>query len=195
MTVGNVAKFAFALVVLTSGLFIPTDKSAQAGMSDGSSVAVDAKGNIRVPPVDYRKDWAAIGSWSVADDSGKIGAKGIHIVYTQPETIAAFRKDGKFPDGAILIKELLTTATADMTTGTVSRANEKAGWFVMIKDSANRFPGHNLWGDGWGWAFFEADDRNKTTSTDYTTDCIGCNIPAKSNDWIYVEGYPALNSR
>lgn len=73
-----------------------------------------------------------------------------------------------------------------MTTGTVSRAHETVGWFVMMKDWTNRFPENKLWGDGWGWSFFAADDRVNTTSTDYKTDCIACHVPAKANDWLYV---------
>ena len=91
----------------------------------------------------------------------------MHVVYTQPDSVAAFRKTGKFPDGAILIKELFSTNTEAMTTGTVSRANQTTGWFVMVKDSTNkRFPGNKLWGDGWGWAFFDGKNRAKTKTTD-----------------------------
>ena len=41
----------------------------------------------------------------------------------------------------------------------------------MIKDAKGRFPGNDLWGDGWGWALFEAKDPKKNVATDYTTDC------------------------
>jgi hypothetical protein len=73
----------------------------------------------------------------------------MHVVYTQLDTVVAFRKTGKFPDGAILIKELFSTNTDAMTTGTVSRAHKTSGWFVMVKESTNkRFPGNKLWGNG-----------------------------------------------
>src|SRR5690242_4926964 len=48
------------------------------------------------------------------------------------------------------------TTTKDMTTGTVSRAGTLAGWFVMLKDNVGRFSGNKLWGDGWGWSWFDA---------------------------------------
>src|SRR4029453_19265410 len=53
-------------------------------------------------------------------------------------------------------------------------------------------PGNPLWGDGWGWSWFDADKPLKTTSTDYHTDCQGCHVPAKATVWIYVNGYPVL---
>ena len=114
------------------------------------------------------------------------------MVYASPGTIAAYRKDGHFPDGTVLVKEVFKTTTKEMTTGIVSSAGALAGWFVMVKDNVVRFPGNKLWGEGWGWSWFDATNRAKTTSKDFRTDCLGCHIPAKTTDWIYVFGYPGL---
>ena len=108
----------------------------------------------------------------------------------QPKAIAAYRKTGKFPDGAVLVKELLNAKTGPMTTGTISWGHEIEGWFIMVKDTKSRFPGNKLWGDGWGWSLFDAG-KNLTTK-DYKAECLGCHIPANRNDWVYVEGYPIL---
>ena len=51
---------------------------------------------------------------------------------------------------------VLRGAPTDMTTGTVSSAGALAGGFVMAKDNVGRFPGNKLWGDGWGWSWFDA---------------------------------------
>jgi Cytochrome P460 len=79
--------------------------------------------------------------------------------------VAAYHKDGHFPDGTVLVKEVFKTTTSNMTTGTVSSAGTLAGWFVMVKDNAGRFPGNKLWGEGWGWSWFDATNPQKTTST------------------------------
>ena len=81
---------------------------------------------------------------------------------------------------------------APMTTGTVSRAGTLRGWFVMVRDTKNSHPGNRLWGDGWGWAWFDAANPSETTSTDYEVDCKGCHVPAEATEWVYVEGYPPL---
>jgi len=151
---------------------------------------VDGAGNMHVP-TDYRSTYQVLGSWAVAAD-GSPGAKQLHVVYASPGTVAAYRKNGRFPDGAVLVKEVFKTTTRPMTTGTVSSAETLAGWFVMVKDGAGRFPGNKLWGDGWGWAWFDAAAPGKTTSTDYKTDCLGCHTPARASDWIYTHGYPVL---
>jgi hypothetical protein len=164
--------------------------STAATDSQKAETVVDASGNLRVP-ADYRTTYQSLGTWAVAADQGE-GSKELHIVYASPGTIAAYRKDGRFADGAVLVKEVFETATAPMTTGTVSHAQELKGWFVMVKDSKDSHPGNKLWGDGWGWSWFDAADRSKTTSTDYKADCLSCHVPAQASDWIYVNGYPPL---
>ena len=159
---------------------------------DGTAAAVvDDKGNMHVP-ADYQTAYQVLGSWAVAADEGP-GSKEMHMVYASPGTIAAYRQNGQLPDGTVLVKEVFHTTTEDMTTGTVSSADALAGWFVMVKDDVGRFPENKLWGDGWGWAWFDAADPLKTTSTDYTTDCRSCHVPAQASDWVYTHGYPSLN--
>jgi Cytochrome P460 len=41
-----------------------------------------------------------------------------------------------------------------------------------------------LWGDGWGWSWFDSGNPTKTTSTDFRDDCLGCHVPAQATDWI-----------
>ncbi len=148
-------------------------------------------GAIVVPP-DYRTDFAALGTWSIAGGEEGGGAAEHHVVYAPQEAVAAYRANGTFPDGAVIVKELFSTVTEDMTTGHVSRESSTVGWFVMVKDAQGRFPDNPLWGEGWGWAYFEAADPSATISTDYRRDCRTCHVPAQKTDWIYVQGYPTL---
>ena len=116
----------------------------------------------------------------------------MHNVYARPEDVQAYRRDGKFPDGAILVKDVTTVGSEKLTTGQSTWTKDIKIWFVMVKDSKGRFPKNDLWGDGWGWALFEAKDPKKNVATDYTTDCRTCHVPAKKDDWVYVRGYPVL---
>jgi hypothetical protein len=94
----------------------------------------------------------------------------------------------------VLVKELLTATTNTMTTGEVSHATETEGWFIMIKDTQGRFKGNGLWGDGWGWALFNADEPATTATEDYKAECLPCHVPAENDDWIYLRGYPELRN-
>ncbi len=122
------------------------------------------------------------------------GASGFHDVYTERENVEAYKKDGKFPDGATLVKELRAHESGDFTTGEgVSHStNGLKQWFVMVKDSENRFPENANWGAGWGWALFKPDSKDINASTDYEADCIGCHIPAEATDYVYTQAYPML---
>jgi hypothetical protein len=155
-----------------------------------AEAVVDPNGNLHVPDA-YRTTYQLLGSWAVAAGQGQ-GSKELHVVYASPGTIAAYRESGGFPDGAVLVKEVFQAATGQMTTGTVSHADNLKGWFVMVKDSKGRHAGNKLWGDGWGWSWFDAANPSITTSTDYRADCQPCHVPARTSDWIYIAGYPPL---
>jgi hypothetical protein len=151
---------------------------------------VDAEGQISLPD-DFRNQMVHLGSWFVPEGD----ASGFHDVYTEAETAAAYRQTGEFPDGATLVKELRASKSGNYTTGAgVSHATGTIKqWFVMIKDRQGRFPDDPLWGEGWGWGLFKADSPDVNSVTSYQTDCLGCHVPAKATDWIYVEGYPTLS--
>jgi hypothetical protein len=150
---------------------------------------VDKTGNIR-KPADYRDHYQSLGTWAVLDPTGNQ----LHVVYASPGAAEYYRKNGKFGDGTVLVKEVIGTDHAKMTTGDAYRASAMIQWFVMIKDEKHRFPNSGLWGDGWGWALFKADAPDKQVATDFKKDCKPCHVPAQSTDWIYVQGYPVLKS-
>ena len=81
----------------------------------------------------------------------------MHLTYASPGTAEYYRQNKKFPDGAVLVKEINGTDHAQMTTGDAHWATGIKQWFVLIKDDKHRFPNNPLWGDGWGWALFKAD--------------------------------------
>lgn len=153
--------------------------SSIAFSQDSFSPYVDAEGSIGFPD-EFRTSMAHLGSWFVP--SG--GASGFHDVYTERESLKYYQEHGNFPDGAVLVKELRASQSGDYTTGTGVHHSTDAikQWFVMIKDTQNRFSGNPLWGDGWGWALFKPDQPKLNVATDYKLDCLGCHIPAKQSD-------------
>src|SRR5262245_36194479 len=196
MKIAHAACVAALAPVAAVGLaFLSWAAGGQAGLRlsrpDGRLEAVvDAKGELQVPS-DYRAAYEFLGTWAIAADKG-VGSQGLHNVYATPGAIAAYHQSGHFPHGTVLSKEVYAPATAWMTTGTVSHAETLKGWFVMVKDTKNGHPGNPLWGDGWGWSWFDAGNPTKTTSTSYKKDCLSCHVPAQATDWVYTSGYPPL---
>lgn len=154
------------------------------------SAYVDGSGEISFPE-GFRTSMVHLGSWFVPEGP----ASGFHDVYSEKSSAEAYRKTGKFPDGATLVKELRASHSGSYTTGNgVSYATgELKQWFVMIKDSKGRFETSSLWGDGWGWALFKPGDKDTNVASNYKTDCLGCHQPAKDKDWVYTEAYPTLS--
>ena len=176
------------IVICAAVLGVPATTAAA---NESFSPHVDDEGNISFP-TGFRTTMVHLGSWFVPDG----GASGFHDVYTEKESVDAFRKTGKFPDGATLVKELRASESGDYTTGS-GVSHSTAGlkqWFVMIKDSQGRFADNPLWGDGWGWALFKPDDMHTNVASNYQADCLGCHQPAKSRDWVYTEAYPILSA-
>ena len=73
---------------------------------------VDAKGNIRKPQ-DYRGRYQVLGVYAVLDPKGS----DMHYTYASPGTAEFYRKNGRFADGTVLVKEVLSTSHAQLTTG------------------------------------------------------------------------------
>ena len=152
---------------------------------------VGKDGAITRPSADIRRDWSHLGSWAVLDKESP--AHGIHDVYAPKTVVQAFRATGRYPDGAVLVKEIRAFETATLTTGEVAYAGAPAVWFVMVKDSTGRFEGKNpLWAKGWGWAMFKADDPTKQVAESFEASCEGCHTPVANSDWVFQSGYPTL---
>jgi hypothetical protein len=187
--VSLVAIAAVGLALQSSG--VNGEREGRMSRADGKrEPVVDAQGNLHVPS-GYRASYEFLGTWAIAVEKG-VGSSEIHNVYATPETIAAYRKGHHFPEGTVLIKEVYEASTGPMTTGTVSHARTLKGWFVMVKDSKNSHPDNMLWGDGWGWSWFDAANPTATTSTNYKQDCLSCHVPTRETDWVYTSGYPTL---
>lgn len=175
------------LLLLLGGALFGVDSG---GETKGVLPFVDSDGTIHFPGR-VRNDWVHLGSWGSADLNS--ADPGQHDVYTQPESLEAYRKTGKFPDGAVLVKEVRKIESAHMTTGPVTWAGAEVLWFVMIKDSTNRYAEKSPnWGEGWGWALFNVGETEKNASSNFRADCIACHVPARTTDWVYTQGYPSL---
>ena len=155
----------------------------------GFSPYVDAKGNISLPK-DYRTSFLHLGTFSVASTTEKEAAE-LHNVYTRKEDWFAYQKDKKWPDGAIIVKDVYVASSENLTTGRSSWASKIKVWFVMVKDTTHRFPDNESWGDGWGWQLFEGKDNTKRASEDYRADCRTCHVPARKTDWLYLDRLPS----
>ena len=182
---------AVVLVGLIASWFSPISSTARAAEALKAQ-SVEAEAVLQVPAVDYRKDWVQLGTFSVLADKPAAGAKEFHVVYTARQNVDEYRETGRFPDGAVLLKDVFNTRTEALTTGTSSYAGDLVGRFLMIKDGTGKLGAGPRFGDGWGWAFYEGAETRRTVTTDYKIDCLSCHEPARGQDLLYIQGYPLL---
>ena len=115
----------FGLVILMG---YPSVNSQRTERFNGFAL-VDKTGNIR-KPADFRDQYPILGAWFILDPKGNQ----MHVTYASPGAAEYYRKNGKFADGTVMVKEILKTDHAQMTTGDAHWASGPVQWFVLIKD-------------------------------------------------------------
>ncbi|MBP6105867.1 MAG: cytochrome P460 family protein [Steroidobacteraceae bacterium] len=101
---------------------------------------------------------------------------GVHHVYANPKALAGY-KSGKFPDGAIIVFDLLEAKSAD--NAVTEGARKVVG--VMHKD-AKKFAATGGWGfEGFGGG----DEANRVVRDNAASACFACHEPKKDHDYVF----------
>lgn len=172
--------------IMAAMLMAPVDPLAAGDFSP----YVDESGNITRPKEFLQWEFIGFQQLELKNDKKRVE---IHNVYTELETINAYRETGAFPDGAVFVKEMLKLPLDAPNDGNPDPNAERIGWFVMIKDTEGRFEGNKIWGKGWGWALYKVKKPEKNTTKSFRRECIGCHIPAKDTEYINIHSYAALS--
>ena len=131
-------------------------------------------------PAGYRR-WPLVKSMVIYSDKHPLFAQfgGLHHVYANAEAMRALVKGGKFPDGSVLVFDLLEAK--DENGAWVAGDRKFIG--VMRKDRA-RFKATG----GWGFEGFKDDSRTERMVTDPAGQCFSCHQQQKDNDFVF-SGY------
>ena len=144
-----------------------------------SSSAFSGANAPAVPyPEGYRR-WAHVKSQVIGPESAFFGTGGgIHHIYANDAAMTGFEAR-RFPDGAILVFDLLEARTKDGIT--VEGARQRLD--VMIKD-AKRFPDSG----GWGFERFVGDSKTERGLTEeHRALCFECHSRRKEEDFVFSE--------
>jgi len=103
-------------------------------------------------------------------------AGGMHHVYANAKALEG-SETGKFPDGSILIFDLLDTKEKDGVIGEAARRRID----VMLKDSS-RFASSG----GWGFERFQGDSHTvRPLTEEHRTQCFTCHQQAQAHDFVF----------
>ena len=142
-------------------------------------------------PADHR-EWVFVGAPVTPNDmnDGKAAFPEFHNVYIDPASYAAYKQTGKFTDGTVILKELVSVGGKKMDSGNGYFQGEFVSLEGMVKDS-RRF------GDEPGdWAFFrfgEAPDYAAVGTRMKTESCNACHSGA-NEDYVFTDTYPVLRA-
>ncbi|HZP86112.1 MAG TPA: cytochrome P460 family protein [Burkholderiales bacterium] len=130
-----------------------------------------------VPYPEGYRDWRHVKSMVIQEGHPLYDAfGGIHHLYANAKALQGYAK-GDFPDGAIIVFDLLEAKTADHAIG--EGARKVVG--VMHKDSKR-------WREtgGWGFEGFKGDSKTaRAVGANAATACFACHTSEKSNDYVF----------
>lgn len=133
------------------------------------------------PPVPYPegyRDWRHVKSMVIGPGHPLYAAfGGIHHLYANPAAVRGYR-DGRFPDGSVIVFDLLEASTEGGAT--TEGARKIVG--VMHKD-ARRYAATG----GWGFEGFKGDGRERAVGAQAASACFECHTSQKSRDFVFSE--------
>lgn len=179
--------FAIAALILAAGL--TAAPAPQGEMNPKPGFTADGK---LMQPTGYR-EWIYVGTPLTPNDLNPPEAPfpEFHNVYIHPSDYAVYKKTGKFPDGTILIKELVSVGSKQATSGKGYFMGEFIGLEAAVKDS-KRFPDEPGY-----WAYFSFGHDSplaKVTSKQPVATCNSCHQAGAADDWVFVQYYPVLRA-
>lgn len=127
-------------------------------------------------PTGYR-DWRHVKSMVIEAGHPLFDAfGGIHHLYANKRALEGY-KSGRFPDGAVIVFDLLDAPRAD---NAVTEGERKV-LGVMHKD-AKKFAKTG----GWGFEGFGGGAKTKrVVGNDAATACFACHAPQKDHDYVF----------
>jgi hypothetical protein len=176
-----------ALLLATSG--------AESKGADGSRLpkpSFDKAGNLIRPDTSYR-EWVYVGTPLTPNDLNPPEAPfpDFHNVYIHPDDLDHYKRTGKFQDGTVLMKELVSVGSKRAVSGKGYFMGEFMGLEATIKDS-KRFPD-----EPGNWAYFSfgheyplADKAEKFPAAA----CNACHETSAADDFVFTQYYPVLRA-
>lgn len=100
---------------------------------------------------------------------------GIHHIYANKQAMAGYRA-GKFPDGSVIVFDLLEANDA----GSAVTEGSRKVVGVMRKDS-KRYAATG----GWGFEGFKGDTRERAVGASAATACFQCHTAQRDRDYVF----------
>jgi len=144
-----------------------------------------------IRPENYR-EWVYVGTPLTPNDmnDGEAPFPEFHSVYINRQGWDAYKKSGKFPDGTVLIKELVSVGSKTASSGEGYFMGEFIGLEAAVKDS-KRYPKEPGY-----WAYFSFGHSYplaEATKPQKVANCAACHKERAGDDFVFTQYYPVLS--
>lgn len=164
---------------------------AEETTSQSPAVQFNKDGEL-VRPTGYRK-WTYVGTPLTPNDmnDGTAPFPEFHNVYMNPVAFDHYEQTGEFPNGTILVKELVSVGSKEATSGQGYFMGDFTGLEVSLKDES-RFkdePGN--------WAYFSFGHRyplKANAKIQPSASCNDCHAGDADEDYVFTQYYPVLRA-
>lgn len=154
----------------------------------------DAEGNL-VRPEGYRA-WVLLGVPLTPNDmnDGEAPFPEFHNVYIHPTAWDLYKRSGQFPDGTLIVKELVSVGSKAAASGLGYFMGDFIGLEATVKDS-QRFPD-----EPGGWAYFRFSTPDHTlpyldkARAFPTASCASCHTANAEQDMVFTQYYPVARA-
>ena len=155
-----------------------------------SPVKFTAKGEM-IRPTGYRR-WIYVGAPLTPNDmnNGKAAFPEFHSVYIDSVAFDRYEQTGEFPNGTVIVKELVGVGSKHAASGKGYFMGDFTGLEVAVKDKM-RFrdePGN--------WAYFSFGHKyplKQKALSQATANCNTCHSTA-DEDFVFTDYYPVLRA-
>jgi len=155
--------------------------------------ALNNKGEL-IRPTDYRT-WIYIGTPVTPNDlnGGHAAFPEMHNVYIDPESYKVYKETGKFREGTVIVKELVSVGATSAVSGKGYFEGEFLGLEASVK-SKKDFPN-----EPGNWAIFSFSDMKtgilKESAKAMPVDkCVSCHQASAEDDFVFTQYYPILRA-
>lgn len=125
------------------------------------------------------RHWERVKSYVVSPDNpASPKYEGFNHVYANPEAIKGYAT-GKFPDGSIIVMDVVEKATTKNGTG----AGKRKFIDVMIRNS-------KLYAESGGWGFqefFDSSGKTGVLTPAAQQKCFSCHASQKERDYVFTK--------
>ncbi len=186
------AGFAAASVLAVSGIFAWSSVVYADSGADFPKPSYNDKGEMIRPDISYR-EWVYVGTPLTPNslNNGNAPFPEFHNVYIHPSDFDHYKRTGQFPDGTVMVKELVLVGSTMAVSGNGFFMGEFPGLEATVKDS-ERFedePGN--------WAYFtfgHSYPLADSAAAFPAAACNACHEASAADDFVFTQYYPVLRA-